>query len=195
MPTRSLDYIALMREFVTSPEEISVRELCRRHDIPNHSIVHAQAKKNDWVGKRIEYQDQQQDRTLAKIADRRAEILAREVDVRSHAIEAIDEAIQKMREDMTRTRIEMQNGEPVEVPAMVITPNQLALLIDRLNVLFGRPANITEERSLGVSVASREATPEDLRRILDLTGGVAGSDLGRGPASAALPRVTGPRSN
>lgn len=193
MPTRTLDYEALKREFITG--DMSVRELCRSHDIPNHSIVHAQAKRGDWYGKRIEYQEQQQERMLAKVADRRAEILAREVDVREHAIDAIDEAIQKMREDMRRTRIEMQNGEPVEVPVITVRPADLAVLIDRLNVLFGRPATISEERSLGVSVASRDATPEDLRRILDLTSGVAGADVGRGSSSAALPRVEGPRTN
>jgi hypothetical protein len=192
MPTSKYDYASLEREFVIG--DMSIRELCRMHGITNHSNVHAQAKKNDWVGKRIAYQDQQQDRTMAKIADRRAEILAREVDVRGHAIEAIDEAIQKMREDMKRTRIEMQNGAPVEVPVITIRPNDLASLIDRLNVLFGRPATINEERSMGVTVAS-EATPEDLRRILDLTAGVAGSDAGRGSGGSPLPRVTGPRTN
>jgi hypothetical protein len=192
MPTRTRDYAALEREFVTG--DMSVRELCRTHGIPNHSVVHEQARKRDWVGKRLAYQDQRTDRTMAKIADRRADIAAREVDVREHAIEAIDEAIQKMRDDMRRTRIEMQDGNPVEVPVMTIKPTDLALLIDRLNVLFGRPSAISEERSMGISVAA-EATPADLRRILDLTAGVAGADTGRGAGSTALPRVEGPRTN
>ena len=37
------DFARLAREYVTS--QISLRELCRRHDITAHSLVTVQAKK------------------------------------------------------------------------------------------------------------------------------------------------------
>ena len=47
---KSHDYRALEREFVTT--QISLRELCRRHDITAHSLVTVQAKKLKWAEER-----------------------------------------------------------------------------------------------------------------------------------------------
>ena len=47
---KSHDYRALEREYVTS--QISLRELCRCHDVTAHSLVTVQAKKGRWQEKR-----------------------------------------------------------------------------------------------------------------------------------------------
>ena len=55
---------------------------------------------------------------------------------------------------------------------MLITPRDLAMMIDRLQVLFDRPAQITEGRSFAATVTS-DALPLDvLQKIVELTRGL-----------------------
>ena len=62
---------------------------------------------------------------------------------------------------------------------MWIVPRDLALLIDRFQVLFGRPSTISEGRSLSVTITS----------IVELRGlGTSGPNV-----SSGLPRVSGKR--
>ena len=69
---------------------------------------------------------------------------------------------------------------------MRVTPRDLALLIDRLQVLFGRPAMISEGRGLTAAVTS-EALPVDLLKgIIEATRGLAGTP---GPEASPLPRL------
>ena len=73
-----------------------------------------------------------------------------------------------------------------EVSAMRITPRDLALLIDRLQVLFDRPAMISEGRGLVATVTS-EALPVDvLKGIIEATRGLAGTPA---PEASPLPRL------
>jgi len=67
---------------------------------------------------------------------------------------------------------------------MRIYPKDLGLLIDRLNVLFGRPGSITEERSLSASVTSEPLSVDLLKEIVELTRGL---DT-RAPEASPLPR-------
>lgn len=56
---------------------------------------------------------------------------------------------------------------------MLVTPRNLALLIERLQVLFGRPAMLSEGRGIAATIAS-EALPVDvLKEIVVLTRGLA----------------------
>lgn len=186
MGNRIYDYAALEKEFVTSYEDVSIREICRRHGIDEPSSVHAQARKQDaegltWYDKRDRYKQREHQALIDQVADKRAAIAAREVSVFGKAVDAIELAIDTLIADM-------QDGK------VVVKPADLALLIDRMNVLFNRPSQITEGRNLGLSVTT-DATPEQFRRILDLTAGVAGRDLGGGTAATALPRAPSPREN
>ena len=61
-------YRELEREFVTS--DISIRELCRRHDITAHSLVTVQAKKLRWAEKREQYQAKESDAFMSRHAAR-----------------------------------------------------------------------------------------------------------------------------
>jgi transposase-like protein len=79
---------------------MSLRELCRRHGITAHSLVVVQARQGKWAEKREAYRTRESDTFITKHADRMA---AREAEVRSHALEAIDEAITKFRSDMLAT--------------------------------------------------------------------------------------------
>jgi hypothetical protein len=153
---------------------VSLRELCRRHGITAHSGVVVQAKKNGWLEKRDTYRVQKSVRTISRLANDAAD---REAEVRDAAIEAIDEAITKFRVDLRRTKpVVLADGTLTEEPLVTVTPKDLALLIDRLQVLFGRPSAINEGRSLSATVTS-EALPLDaLRQILELTRAPAPTD-------------------
>jgi hypothetical protein len=73
----------------------------------------------------------------ARMADRRAEISDKILD-------AIDEALDRIRDDMRATEKKGIDGEWVEVPVMRLKPNDIAVLIDRLLVLFEKRMSDSE---------------------------------------------------
>lgn len=185
------DYDALEREYIKG--DMGMRELARMHGIANHSVITAQARNREWVRKRREYRDGAAEKAVVYMADDEGRRRAQEARVRDNAIEAIDEAITKMRTDMKATKQVFIGGVQVEVPLIVVEPKDIALLIDRLNVLFGRPANITEERTLGINLSASGAGPELLRGIVEATRGL--DTLGGGPTGSPIPRLGGAREN
>ena len=102
------------------------------------------------------------------------------------AIEAIDEAIARFRADLRATEKTLINGGWVEVPVMRITPRDLAFLIDRLQILFGRPAVISEGRGFAAAITSDAVPVEALKGIVELTRGLAGTPA---PEASPLPRL------
>ena len=113
----------------------------------------------------------------------------REAEVRDHAIDAIGEAITWFKANLDGTTNELIDGAWVEVPAIAITPRDLAMLVDRLQLLCGRQAQISEGRTFAASATS-EAIPVDaLAKIVELTRRPATS-----PAStSALPYISDDR--
>jgi hypothetical protein len=160
-------YRVMEREFITT--DISLRELCRRHGISAYSLVTVQAKKNDWVGKREAYQQKAGDAYIEKHAARHAD---REAEVRDKALDAIDEAIDKFQSDLHATKtVNQPDGSITEEPAWYMTPKDLALLIDRFQVLFAKPSAITQHQ--GVAVTS-EVGADALREFIEATRGMGG---------------------
>lgn len=168
MTALKYDYRALEDQFVRG--KMSVRELCRINNIPQERVssIHDQARKVDakgrtWYDKRAEYQSRSTDKTIELLSAREARRALREAEVQDNAIDAIDEAVSKMRADMRATRRvktgETDDGKPIytEEPIMRVTPKDLGGLLDRLMPLLGRPTLITEEHHLGVTVS---ANPE-----------------------------------
>jgi hypothetical protein len=62
------------------------------------------------------------------------------------------------------------DGEWVEVPVLRLTPRDLAILIDRLQVLFDRPSRINEGRDRSVS---SELPIDTLNQLVEPTRGRA----------------------
>ena len=154
-------YRELEREYVTS--QISLRELCRRHDITAHSLVTVQAKKGKWTEKREQYQAKESDAFMSRHA---AQMADRVAEVHDKALDVIDESLDKFRHDMAATEKKRIDGEWVEVPVMRLKPKDVAILLDRLEVLFERPSRISEGRDPSV----RSELPIDaLNRIVKLT--------------------------
>ena len=168
---------------------MSLRELCRRHGVTAHSAVVVQARQGNWAEKRRAYRDRASSTYIERHADRAG---ARKAEVRDHAIEAIDEAITKFRADLQATVKKRIDGAWVEVPALRVGPRDLALLIDRFQVLFGRPAMISEGRGFAATITS-EAIPVDvLMGIIEATRGLAGTPR---PEASPLPRLHGRPEN
>lgn len=168
-------YRELEREFITS--QISLRELCRKHGISAHSLVTVQAKKGKWQEKREQYQANEDEAFMSRHAARMAD---RQAELRDKAIDTNDQDLDKFREDMRATEKKRIGGEWVEVPVMRFTPKDVAVLLDRLMVLFERPARIAEGRDLTVS---SELPIDDLNRYVELTRGRAV------PPTSPLPRT------
>ncbi len=66
-------------------------------------------------------------------------------------------------------RVVLADGSMAEEPVMLITPRDLALLIDRFQILFGRPSTISEGRSFAATITSEALPLEALQKIVELT--------------------------
>ena len=158
------DYRALEREYVTT--DISLRQLSRRHGISAHSLVTIQARKHKWAEKREAYRAKASETFIEKHAVRMGD---REARIRDEALDAIDEAIDKFREDLRATKsVSQPDGSITEEPAWYMTPKDLCLLIDRFEVLFGRPSVISQHQGLTVT---SEVSVESLREFIEATRG------------------------
>lgn len=178
---KKFDYDALERQYVQG--DMSLRELAESVGMKNHSLIMRQSKRREWPRKRQEYRNGANDKALSMMADDQGKYLAREARVRDNAIGAIDDMITRLREDLKKTRTVLKDGVYEEVPVVRITPRDIADLIDRLNVLFGKPSEIHEDRSFGVELST--ADPDLLRSIVEATRGVG---LDAGPtAQSPLP--------
>jgi len=159
-------YRELEREYVTS--QVSLRELCRRHGITAHSLVTVQAKKGRWQEKREQYQAKESEVFMSRHAARTAD---RQAEIGDKALEVVDEAITKFREDMRATKpVRQPDGSTREERVMRLKPKDVAILLDRLQVLFAKPSVISEGRDLTV----RSELPIDaLNEFVELTRGRA----------------------
>jgi len=165
---RVRDYQALEREYISGT--MSLRQLCRTHGVTAHSAVMVQARQGGWAGKRQAYRARASTKYIELRADRAAR---REAEVCDSAIEAIDEAITRFRTDLRATKqVVLADGNIAEEPVMLITPRDLAMMIDRLQVLFGRPALITEGRGFAATITSEALPLEALQKIVELTRGM-----------------------
>jgi len=154
-------YRELEREYITT--DISLRELCRRHSIRSHSLVVDQSQKHDWVAKREAYPAKESESFIERHVDRMAD---RQAEIHDKILDGIDEALDKFRSDMRATGKKLVNGEWVEVPVMRLMPKDVAILLDRLEVLFDRPSHIHEGRTV-----TSELPIDALNWIVEMTRG------------------------
>ena len=158
---KSHDYRALEREYVTT--QISLRELCRKHNNSAHSHVTVQAKKRKGADKREQYRAKESEAYMSRYAARQADRLA---EIHDKALDVIEEALDKFGEDMRATEKKRIGGEWVEVPVMRFKPKDVAILIDRFQVLFERPSVVAQHQGLS---ATSELSAESLREFIEAT--------------------------
>ena len=159
---KSHDYRALEREYVTT--DISIRELCRKHNISAHSLVTVQAKKRKWADKREQYRAKESEAYMSRYAARQADRLA---EIHDKAIDVIEEALDKFCVDLKATKsVRQPDGSIVEMPAWYMKPKDMAILIDRFQVLFERPSVISQHQGLSVGT---ELSADALREFIEAT--------------------------
>lgn len=190
MSNRRHDYDQLEREYVSG--DMSLRELGRTHGI-SHSLIMTQSQKRKWAEKRDKFREDRQEKAVTFMADQQAYRISREEEVRGKAVDLIEQAIDKLSEDMRATHLVRRDGEVTEEPVYRLRPNDLVPLLDRLQVMFGKPNNITEERGLNVTVDTGPAGPEVLQAFIEATRGVG--PLGGNSQASPLPRTDRAREN
>jgi hypothetical protein len=181
---RRFDYDTLEKQYIQG--DMSLRALAETVDMKNHSLMMRQSKKREWPRKRREYREKSDSTALSVMADKQGHMAADEAKVRNNAIGAIDEMITRLRGDLTKTKTVLRDGVYVEVPMVSVTPNDVAMLIDRLQTLFNKPSQITEDRSVGVNFTTGD--PALLRDLVAVTRGI-GLD---GGATTASPLPSAP---
>ena len=184
MSNHKHDYDLLEKEYVSS--DISLRALAKNHGI-SHSLIMSASKTRKWGEKRDTFRQRASQSAVTFMADKEAMRRVREGEVRDNAIESIDEAITKMRADMKATHMVLRNDQLVEEPVMRLRPQEVVMLIDRLQVLFGKPSQITEERSLGISLDTVRLGPAELAEFIERTRGLG--PVGGGSAASPIPRT------
>lgn len=186
---KKFDYDALEHQYVQG--DMSLRELAISAGIKNHSLIMRQSKQREWPRKRREFRESANKTALTVMAGESGRRIAREEQVRDNAIDAIDDMITRLRGDLKKTRTVLKDGVYEEIPLVRVTPNDIVLLIDRMQTLFGKPSQITEDRSLGIAFES--ADPDTLRSFIEATRGVG---LDAGPtAESPLPVAPPSRQN
>ena len=151
------DWEALELEYVTGGDDLSVRELARRHDA-SFSHFAVQARNRGWEQKRRDYRARSlvvaEDEIMNKMAVRVAQ-------VKSDALDVIHAAILKMGVDLHDRKLE----DGTIIPAIQVLPGDMAKLLDRLMPLIGQPNNISENRNLGIDLTAD--LPPDAARLIE----------------------------
>lgn len=132
-------------------------------------MVVDQSQKHDWPAKRAAYRAKESESFIERHAARHAD---RQAEIHGKVLDAIDAALDKFSQDLKATKLVKQpDGSVVEKPAWYMTPRDLCLLIDRFEVLFGRPSAIS--RRQGLTVTS-ELSVDALRDFVEATRGLEG---------------------
>lgn len=176
----NIDYDAIELEYIQGPDELSIRQLAKNHGIASWSAVSSQANKREWKRKRAEFRHQLSAKVITAIVDQRAEKVA---EIQTAALDVILAAIYKMASDMTDKDFTGPDGKRYTVPGIVITPSDLAKLIDKVQVIGGQPSSIEEHRNLGLDLT---ALPADVLSGLARVATERGADAGP-VGRAALP--------
>ena len=164
------DYQLLEHEYITS--DVSIRGLCAKHGIVNHSTVATQAKKRGWEAKRATYREAQTAHTIEAYAQRRAELL---LELHEATITVTLSTLYKMAQNL-------------KAPDYIVTPQDLVKLIEKVNLLLGGP---TSREEVHGSLLTADLPPELLREIARAAreNGAGAKPVGQ----SALPLAPGPR--
>jgi len=164
------DYPALRLEYIQS--DISVRELCRKHDIASWSTVNAIKKREQWDRQRDEFRATTQQREISKLVDERMSTVAT---IHAELLLAIRAGVHRYVADV------QDQKNPQHVSA-----RDLMGLIDKFLLLTGQATSRSENRNLDVHDFGgilRDAPPELLRELAELAraNGAGAEPMGRGP--------------
>jgi hypothetical protein len=180
--------MTLEREYVEG--SMSIRELCRSHDIKSWSAVSSYAKKHVWEDKRVEFRRRLRERETAvvtqRIAEARADIVEKAM---GDAITVANRAIFAFLDSLEDRWVEdPQTGQRVLVPGQQIEAGDFVKIMQQIMVLNGQPTK--REAHLGLTLTGEldpgQATLELLR---DVAAAARSGGAKSGPVSTSpLPR-------
>ena len=194
MSTAKNDYGSLEREYVEG--DMSIRALCRDHDIKSWSAVSTYAKKHSWQEKREDFRNKlatrQTEAVTKKMAEGRAEKVAQALD---DAIMVSNKVIWRFLDMIEDRWIENpKTGEMHFVPGMPIPAADFVKVVDKIMVLNGQPTK--REAHLGLNLSGEltpENTPVELLRDVVSIARERGITSGPTGGSSPLPRIEGAR--
>jgi len=155
MTVRKHDYRNLEHEYITT--DISIRAICRKHEIKGYSSVAQFSREHGWEEKRAEIQGRKQAKVVERVSEQLAASESELIEtVRSEWLTVIRAATYKFAEDL-------------KDPQYRIRVDDLIKLIDKGLVLLGEPSERTEERHLALSGTLEGLGPEFFRRLAEST--------------------------
>jgi hypothetical protein len=172
------DLKALELEYIQGDDNLSIRELARRHDA-SFSYFAAVARREGWEKGRKDYRSRALEKTVDEVTTTLAVKVAK---VKTDALDVIHAAILKMGADLSDRVL----PDGTVVPGMPVSPSDMAKLLDRLMPLIGQPNNISENRNLGIDLTN-DLPPDVARLIADVA-------TERGSGSGAVGRAALPGS-
>ena len=191
--TRS-DWPTLRKKYVEG--DTTLRALAIANDIPTSSLIN-RSKHDGWQEDREKFRNGVAVKGLQALIDHQAEEL---VSARGEAIDALRKGLARFVSDLARTHRkkvvtslneegDADGWEIIEEPVITVMPKDLAILIDKVNILSGQPANITRTETEGrvdisgsiegLSADVLAALADAARTRLPDTGAVGGSTLPR----------------
>lgn len=166
------DYAALKQEYVST--DISVRELCRKHDVKSWSTVNERKKREDWDGLREQFRRRIAEGEVGSLVQARLKLVS---DIHEELLLAVRVAIRRFIKD-----VDPAAGD------QAISARDLMGLIDKFLLLSGSTPHRTESRSVDTHSYTFDgvlegAPPELLRELAELARerGSGGQPMGRGP--------------
>lgn len=181
---------------------ISLRALALEEGL-SPSTVLARARSDGWAADREKFRNGVAIRSVQALVESQAEEL---VAARGEAIDALRKGLGRFVENLDHRKkvrepaaLDPDTGEViaweiVERPVMNVTPKDLAILIDKVNILSGQPSSITRNEMEGrVEISGAiEQLPADVLVGLAELGRARLPDAGS-LGRSALPRIEDPR--
>jgi len=153
---RTHDYDTLKKEFLADPT-LSIRELCRRHNIKSYSSVAQYARENGWYEQKEQIKLRRDDKVIERVSESLAnELVARIDKISEDWLTVTQAAIYKFAEQLTN-------------PNFHVGVDDLVKLMDKGLVLTGNPSSRTEERHLALTGNIDGLPPEFVRRLAEAT--------------------------
>lgn len=177
------DYAKLERDYIYGT--MSIRSLCKANGITTWSTVSEYAKRNDWNGKREDYQQKQRDNDIKSVVESRSALLGKALD---DAIMVANRAVYAFLDSLEgRWITDPDSGTRVYVSGQEIPPADFVKIMEKIMVLNGQFTS--REAHVGLDLS--EVTME-MWRDLQRTARERGAES-RPVASSPLPRLEGAR--
>lgn len=168
------DYKALRLEYIQT--DISIRELCRKHDIKAWSTINARKNADGWDAAREELRKQSAEHEIAALVDARMRTVG---EIHHELLVAIRHAIRRFTTDLAADKPDGQT----------VTARDVMGLIDKFLLLTGQATSRSESKNLDLHAVTgfddilRGAPPDLLRELAEVAreNGAGARPVGSGP--------------